>query len=120
MRIKNIFIISLLTVIIAACSPSADDGIKYVGSWHSAPISASGPQMQGFIEIVHDNGPNYVVTHYFLKRQVFGDHLIGPTNKIKGVYTLKDGKLIGGPLSAITMYIDANGVLIDENMEYRK
>lgn len=120
MNIKTAFIFTFLAALLTACTPSVDDGSKYVGSWHSAPITTGGPGQQGFIDIAHDKGPTYIATSYLLQRKAFGDHGIYPTNKVKTIYTLKEGKLIGGQLSAQILFVDGNGILQYAGMEYRK
>jgi hypothetical protein len=120
MDFKTNFTLLLCAFLFAACTPSGEEGSKYVGSWHSAPIVSGGPGKQGFIDIVHENGPNYIATSYLLQRKAFGDHGIYPTNKVKTAYTLKEGKLVGGQLDAQTLFIDVNGALQYGGMEYRK
>ena len=119
MKAKNSVIIVSIAALIAACTPSAEDGSKYVGIWQTPPVPSTRAGNQFFIEITADTPPNYIV-NFTRKGSVLhgsaGNDRI--SQRYKSVYTMKEGKLVSDRNP--TIYLDSQGVLHHKSIEYRK
>lgn len=64
-------IILIVTAFLAACSASTSDGAKFVGNWHTAPLSEMVTK-QLFLEIKPAGGDNYSVDSHWISGSVSG------------------------------------------------
>ena len=119
MTSKNSIIIVLIAALFSACTPTTEDGSKYVGNWQTPPAPSNRSGEQYFIEIALDTPPNYIAK---FSRKGSISHGISYNNVVaqthKSVYSMKEGKLVSTQGS--TIYLDSQGVLHYNNIEYRK
>jgi hypothetical protein len=106
----------ILTAFIVACNSSGGDGVKYIGTWHTAPVDGKYITRQNFLEITNINDNHFRAARYWIDDTSTGAKQSGTG---VAIYAMEKGILVG-PLNA-TITADSQGVLHTvDGMEFRK